>query len=73
MIAWPFLQLLSKDKLSVFLFHKVPQRTHALMPGEITLADFERMLDEVVSQFQVLPLEEAVSRLQNGPLPRRAA
>ncbi len=73
MIAWPFLQLLSKDKLSVFLFHKVPQQAHALVPGDITVERFERILDEVVSQFQVLPLEEAAARLQTRRLPRRAA
>lgn len=73
MIAWPFLQLLSKDKLSVFLFHKVPQQAHALMPSDITLAGFERLLDEVVSQFCVLPMEDAATRLQTGRLPRRAA
>lgn len=73
MIAWPFLQILSKDKLSVFLFHKVPKQAHALVPCDITLASFERILDEVVSQFRVLPLEDAVARLQTGSLPRRAA
>jgi peptidoglycan/xylan/chitin deacetylase (PgdA/CDA1 family) len=73
MIVWPFLQLLSKDKLSVFLFHKVPQRVHPLVPSDITLAGFERVLDEVVSQFRVLPLEDAATRLQTGRLPRRAA
>lgn len=73
MIAWPFLHLLSKGKLSVFLFHKVPQHAHALVPGDITLAGFERVLDVVVSQFRVLPLEDAVARLQADQLPRRAA
>lgn len=73
MIAWPFLQLLSKDKLSVFLFHKVPKHVHPLMPSDITLPGFERLLDEVLSQFRVLPLEDAVARLQTGQLPRRAA
>ena len=73
MIARPLLQLLSKDKLSVFLFHKVPRQANPLMPNEITLSDFERLLEEVVSQFRVLPLEDAVARLQSGRLPRRAA
>jgi peptidoglycan/xylan/chitin deacetylase (PgdA/CDA1 family) len=72
-IAWPFLQLLSKDKLSVFLFHKVPKQAHALVANDITLAGFERVLDEVVSQFCVLPLEDALARLQTHRLPRRAA
>lgn len=73
MMVRPFLQALSKDKLSVFLFHKVPQRADPLMPGDITQAGFERLLDQVVSQFRVLPLEDAVSCLQTGRLPRRAA
>ncbi|MBA4291116.1 MAG: polysaccharide deacetylase [Pseudomonas sp.] len=73
MIAWPFLQLLSKDKLSVFQFHKIPKQAHVLVPGDITLAGFERMLDQVVSQFCVLPLEDAAARLKTGRLPRRAA
>jgi peptidoglycan/xylan/chitin deacetylase (PgdA/CDA1 family) len=73
MIAQPFLQLLSKDKLSVFLFHKVPPRSDPLLPNDITQARFERVLDQVVSQFQVLPLEDAASRLRSGRLPRRAA
>ena len=73
MIAWPFLQILSKGKLSVFLFHKVPLQSDPLVPGDFTLAAFERFLDQVVSQFHVLPLEDAVARLQSGRLPRRAA
>lgn len=73
MIASSILQMLSKDKLSVFLFHKVPKQPHALVPGDITLAGFERMLDEVVSRFNVLPLEDAAKRLQGRGLPRRAA
>ena len=73
MIAWPFLQVLSKGKLSVFLFHKVPLQSDPLVPGDITLAAFERVLDQIVSQFHVLPLEDAVARLQSGRLPRRAA
>jgi peptidoglycan/xylan/chitin deacetylase (PgdA/CDA1 family) len=73
MIRSGLLEALSKDKLSVFLFHKVPQRADPLMPGDITLASFERLLDQVVSQFRVLPLEDAVTRLHSGRLPRRAA
>lgn len=73
MIRSAVLDILSKDKLSVFLFHKVPLCADPLIPGDITLAGFERMLDQVVSQFRVLPLEEAVTRLHSGRLPRRAA
>jgi len=73
MIAWSLLQALSKDKLSVFLFHKVPLQADPLVPGELSLPVFERVLDQVVSHFQVLPLQEAVARLTSGRLPRRAA
>lgn len=72
LISWA-LSTLSKDKLSVFLFHKVPQLSDPLLPGDITQPGFERVLDQVVSQFRVLPLEDAVGRLQSGRLPRRAA
>lgn len=73
MILSGLLEILSKDKLSVFLFHKVPAHADPLLRGDITQAGFERVLDQVVSQFRVLPLEDAVSRLQRGRLPRRAA
>ena len=73
MIHRALLQALSKDKLSVFLFHKVPLRADPLLSDEIALASFERVLDQVVSQFNVLPLEDAVERLRGGRLPRRAA
>ncbi|MDP2073788.1 polysaccharide deacetylase family protein [Hydrogenophaga sp.] len=73
MIRRGVLEVLSKDKLSVFLFHKVPPNADPLIPGDITRAGFERILDQVVSQFRVLPLEDAVARLHSGRLPRRAA
>ena len=73
MIAWPLLQVLSKGKLSVFLFHKVPLQSDSLVPSDITLAAFEGVLDQIVSKFRVLPLEDAVKHLQSGRLPRRAA
>jgi len=73
MIAWTLLHALSKDKLSVFLFHKVPVRLDPLVPSDIDLASFEGLLDQIVSQFHVLPLEDAIQRLPAGKLPRRAA
>lgn len=73
MISRLVLQSLSKDKLSVFLFHKVPQQCDPLVPADVNMARFEHLLDYTFSQLQVLPLEEAVGRLQAGRLPRRAA
>ncbi|MCM3563265.1 polysaccharide deacetylase family protein [Hydrogenophaga intermedia] len=73
MISQLLLQSLSKDKLSVFLFHKVPLHCDPLVPHDLTLDRFEYLLDHTLSRFNVLPLEEAVKRLQRGRLPRRAA
>lgn len=73
MISRLVLQSLSKEKLSVFLFHKVPQQCDPLVPSDVNLARFEYLLDHVLSWFRVLPLEDAVARLQAGKLPRSAA
>lgn len=73
MISRFVLQSLSKDKLSVFLFHKVPQQCDPLVPADLDMARFEYLLDHTFSKLHVLPLEEAIGRLQTGILPRRAA
>ncbi len=73
MISRFVLQSLSKNKLSVFLFHKVPQQPDPLVPADVSMARFEHLLDRTFSQFTVLPLEEAITRLQAGTLPRGAA
>lgn len=73
MISRLVLRSLSRDKLSVFLFHKVPQRCDPLVPADVDMARFEHLLDYTFSELQVLPLDEAVARLQSGRLPRRAA
>ena len=41
MISRLVLQSLSKDKLSVFLFHKVPQQCDPLVPADVSMARFE--------------------------------
>ena len=73
MISRLVLQSLSKDKLSVFLFHKVPRQCDPLVRSDVNVARFEHLLDHMCSQFQVLPLGDAVDRLREGGLPRRAA
>lgn len=73
MFARFFLQSLSKDRLSVFLFHKVPRQSDPLAPTEVNMARFEHLLDHIFSHLNVLPLEEAIKRLNKGALPRRAA
>ncbi len=67
------LRLLAKSKLSVFLFHKVPRDYDPLVPLELTLATFERMLDNVLAEFNVISLDDAVVALNQDKLPPRAA
>ncbi|MGE5384602.1 MAG: glycosyltransferase [Betaproteobacteria bacterium] len=66
------LSMLARNKLSVFLFHKVPREFDPLVP-ELTLNAFEQLVDFIVERFQVMPLEDAVARLQSGRLPPRTA
>ena len=43
------------------------------MPQDLDLTSFERLLDTVVSAFNVIPLEDAITALAHGKLPPRAA
>lgn len=64
---------LSREKLSVFLFHKVPLQPSKLAPQDLAFVDFLKMLDYVSEHFHVLPMDEAVERLATGRLPAAAA
>jgi glycosyltransferase involved in cell wall biosynthesis/peptidoglycan/xylan/chitin deacetylase (PgdA/CDA1 family) len=67
------LKFLSRDKLSVFLFHKVPAIADPIFPTDLSLASFEQTIDFVAERFKVLPLDEAVAAIQRGKLPSNAA
>ncbi len=69
----PVLELLSRDKLSVFLFHKIPLVSDPLVPQDVSLQEFEYLLDTVLSQFRIISLEDGVRGLTAGKLPPRAA
>lgn len=69
----PVLRLLSRGKLTVLLFHKVPRTANPLSPKEIDLAGFERVLATVSKLFCIIPLDDAVLALRAGNLPERAA
>lgn len=69
----PVFQLLGAGKLTVLLFHKVPRVAHPLADGEVELANFEMILELVLCNFKVLPLNEALAGLQRNRLPARAA
>ena len=73
----PLLQLLSpagsRARLNVLIFHRVLPQPDPLFPDEVDAARFDEMLGWLKSWFQVLPLDEAARRLQEGSLPARAA
>jgi len=59
-------------KLTVLLFHKVPQAADPLTPTEPLLEQFEHTLDFLQEYGNVLPLTEALKALENGALPKKA-
>jgi hypothetical protein len=65
--------LFFRNKLTVFLFHKVPQVENLLTPSEISLKQFETTLGFAKEAFRILPLTDAVLALKAGNLPQRAA
>ena len=60
-------------RLSILIFHRVLTQPDPLFPGEQDIRRFDEVLSWVSKWFQVLPLDEAVTRLQAGTLPARAA
>ena len=67
------LRFLARDKLSVFLFHKVPAVADPIVPQDLDIKGFKRMLDFVGEHFKVIPIDDAVQSMQVGKLPSRAA
>lgn len=59
--------------LTTLIFHRVLPQPDPLFPGEVDARMFDTVMGWVKSWFNVLPLEEAVSRLRDGTLPARAA
>lgn len=66
------LRVLSRNRLSVFLFHAVPH-TSPEIPREFTLGQFEEMLHFIRRHFNVIPLSDAVNAMKNGKLSARTA
>jgi peptidoglycan/xylan/chitin deacetylase (PgdA/CDA1 family) len=71
------LQVLSpagpRAPLSVLIFHRVHAAPDPLFPDEADAARFDAILGWLKQWFQILPLDEAARRLQEGSLPARAA
>ncbi len=67
------LQGLARNRLSVFLFHKVPLIADPFFPNDVSLAGFTSVLDFIDQNFTVLPFSEAAFRLSAGRLQKGAA
>lgn len=67
------IHLLSSDRLTILIFHRVLPAKDPLFPDEPDAARFDEMMGWVGSWFNVLQLDAAVDALKSGKLPRRAA
>ncbi len=67
------IHLLSSNRLSIFIFHRVLPSKDPIFPDEPDAARFDEMMGWIASWFNVLPLETAVDALKAGKLPRRSA
>ena len=59
-------------RLSVIILHRVLPKPDPLFPGEIDAIRFDEMCVWLKHWLNILPLDEAVGRFQNGSLPARA-
>ncbi|HEU0367930.1 MAG TPA: polysaccharide deacetylase family protein [Candidatus Acidoferrum sp.] len=73
----PVLSMLSPPgesaRLSILIFHRVLSQPDPIFPGEVDVRQFDQILHWVKRWCNVLPLEEATTRLKGGTLPARAA
>jgi peptidoglycan/xylan/chitin deacetylase (PgdA/CDA1 family) len=67
------LQSIARTKLSVFVFHKIPDAGDPLVPNELDLKKFRALLDFIQEHFPVLPLYDAICRISRGKMDRGCA
>jgi peptidoglycan/xylan/chitin deacetylase (PgdA/CDA1 family) len=60
-------------RLTILIFHRVLPGPDPLFPGEVDVDRFDEILSWVTQWFQVLPLAQAVDRLERRSLPVRSA
>lgn len=68
LLAWPPF----RQALTILIFHRVLPAPDPLRPGEPSAAEFDRFMGFIAYHFSVLPLREAVERLKQNRLPKRA-
>jgi peptidoglycan/xylan/chitin deacetylase (PgdA/CDA1 family) len=62
-----------RDRLSIFIYHRVLAAPDPLFPDEIDARRFEQQLALIQRHFRLLPLADAAAALRAGTLPARAA
>ncbi len=62
-----------RARLSILIFHRVLATPDPLFPDEACAERFDAVCQWLARWFQVLPLDEALQRLDRGHLPARAA
>lgn len=76
MVARAFFEALSpagrRARLTVLIFHRVLPRPDPLLPGVPDAEQFEAQMRWISEWFSVLPLAEAIGRLEANALPARA-
>src|SRR5882672_9240831 len=63
----------ARARLSTFIFHRVLPKPDPLFPEELDSDRFSTRLGWINYLFNILPLDEAIARLQAATLPTRAA
>jgi peptidoglycan/xylan/chitin deacetylase (PgdA/CDA1 family) len=62
----------ANGRLSILIFHRVLREADPLFPGEPHAPQFEALVRHLRSRFTILPLSDAVRRLNDGTLPPAA-
>src|SRR4029077_1157464 len=62
-----------RARLSIFIYHRVLPEPDPLFPEQVDAAAFRRQLEWIKELFNLLALDDAVSRLERNALPARAA
>ncbi|MEN6585489.1 MAG: polysaccharide deacetylase family protein [Sulfuricella sp.] len=63
----------TRARLSILIYHRVLAETDPIFPNEVTAQLFDAQMARLKLVFNVLPLQEAVNKLNAGTLPARAA
>ena len=74
-MSWPvqlLMRALPSASLNVLAYHRVLPAPDPMRPGAPTVEEFERRMRWVASNFDVMPLTEAVRALRGNRLPKRA-